>query len=39
MVEALHNDSLNDCGACAGLMLISPKGHKITCALMFGFKA
>ena len=31
--------SSNDCGASAGLMLISPEGHKITCALRFGFKA
>ena len=31
--------SSNDCGAGAGLMLISPEGHKITCALKFGFKA
>ena len=32
-------DSLNDCGIGVGLMLISPEGHKITCALRFGFKA
>ena len=31
--------SSNDCGAGAGLMLISLEGHKITCALRFDFKA
>ena len=31
--------SSNYCGASVGLMLISPEGHKITCALRFGFKA
>ena len=31
--------SSNNCGAGAGLMLISPEGHKITCALKFSFKA
>ena len=29
----------NDIGFGAGIMLISPKGHKIHCALGFGFKA
>ena len=31
--------SSNDCGAGAGLMLISPEGQKITCAFRFSFKA
>ena len=31
--------SSNDCEAGAGLMLISTKGYKITCALKLGFKA
>ena len=31
--------SSNDCGAGVGLMLISPEGHKINCALRFGFNA
>ena len=31
--------SSNDCGAGPRLMLVSPKGHKITCAFKFSFKA
>ena len=33
------DSSSNDYGAGAGLMLISPEGLKITCALKFDFKA
>ena len=33
------DDSSNDCEAGAGLMLVSPERHKITCALRFNFKA
>ena len=29
----------NDMGSSAGMMLISPKGHKIHCVIHFGFKA
>ena len=29
----------NDIGSGAGMMLISPKGHKRHCAICFGFKA
>ena len=29
----------NDTGSRAGMMLISPNGHKIHCAIYFGFKA
>ena len=29
----------NDTGSRAGMMLISPEGHKIHCAIRFGFKA
>ena len=28
----------NDTGSRAGMMLISPEGHKIHCAICFGFK-
>ena len=31
--------TFNENGAGAGMMLISPKGHKIYCALCFGFQA
>ena len=33
------DDSSNDYGAGVGLMLVSVKEHKITCALRFDFKA
>ena len=29
----------NDTGSEASMMLISPEGHKIHCAIRFGFKA
>ena len=29
----------NDTGSRAGMILISPEGHKIHCAIHFGFKA
>ena len=29
----------NDIGSGANMMLISPEGHKILCAIRFGFKA
>ena len=29
----------NDVGSGSGMMLISPEGHKIHCAIHFGFKA
>ena len=36
----LYVDSAsNDTGFGAGMMLISPEGHKIHCAICFGFKA
>ena len=36
----LYMDSAsNDTGSGAGIMLISPEGHKIHCALWFRFKA
>ena len=31
--------SSNDGGSEASLILVSPKGHRIHCALRFGFKA
>ena len=33
------NGSSNDYREGTGLMLINPEGHKITCALRFGYKA
>ena len=33
------DDAFNDTGFGVGIMLISPKGHKIHYALCFGFKA
>ena len=33
------DDASNDNGSRASMMLISPKGHKILCAIHFGFKA
>ena len=33
------DDTSNDGGSGAGIMLISPEGHKIYYALCFGFKA
>ena len=33
------DDTSNDTGSRAGIMLISPKGHNIHCAIHFGFKA
>ena len=36
----LYVDSAsNDIGSGAGMMLTNPKGHKIHCAIRFGFKA
>ena len=36
----LYVDSAsNDTGSKAGIMLINPEGHKIHCAIRFGFKA
>ena len=32
-------NALNDTGSGASMMLISPKGHKIYCAIRYGFKA
>ena len=32
------NDASNDTGSGAGMMLISPEGHKIHYSLRFGFK-
>ena len=37
--ELYVDGSLNDHGASAGLLLISPERHKIYCVLKFGFKA
>ena len=34
-----EDDASNDTGSRVSMMLISPKGHKIHCALRFGFKA
>ena len=33
------DDNSSDTGSGAGIMLISPEGHKINCTLLFGFKA
>ena len=33
------DDASNDTGSRASIMLISPKGQKIHCAICFGFKA
>ena len=33
------NDVSNDIGSRASVILISPEGHKIHCAIRFGFKA
>ena len=33
------DDAFNDTGSGAGIMLISPEGHKIYCVIHFGFKA
>ena len=33
------DDASNDTRFGAGVMLISPEGHKIHCAICFGFKA
>ena len=33
------NNTSNDTESGADIMLISPKGHKIHCALCFGFRA
>ena len=32
------DSAFNDTGSGAGMMLISPEGHKIHCAIRFGFK-
>ncbi|XP_052207976.1 uncharacterized protein LOC127811830 [Diospyros lotus] len=37
--ELYVDGSSNDQGAGAGVMLISPEGHRILCALRFGFRA
>ena len=33
------DDASNNTGSGASVMLISPEGHKIYCAIRFGFKA
>ena len=33
------DEASNGTGSGAGIMLISPEGHKIHCAIRFGFKA
>ena len=38
-MESLHDDISNDTEFRVGIMLITHEGHKIHCALCFGFKA
>ena len=38
-MNSLRDRASNDTGSGADIMLISPEGHKILCALRFGFKA
>ena len=37
--ELYVEESSNECGSGSGLILISPKGHQMHCALRFGFQA